>query len=159
MFNETFWVAVSITLFLTLVYKPIARVVVKALDERSDRIRRELEEAVRLKEEAQELLASYELKHKEAEDTATAIMSHAKEEAVRLRKEAEQDLETSLNRRIELAMEKIASYEATVLQEVRMQAVDIAMIAVRDLLSEHVTRESAETLIQTALQDAQKKLN
>lgn len=158
-FDETFFVGLAVIIFVGLIYKPIKRVLVRFLDERTIRIKRDLDEALRLKEEAQELLASYQRKQKEAAEEAVKIISFAEEEVKRMTEEAEEKLEEALNKRIELTMQKLANYENAVLQEVRNNSVDIAVSAVHSLVLEHLNHDLAEELITKAVGQLDRKLN
>lgn len=157
--SEVFWVGVSFFLFVALVFRPVGRILVSALDKRAARIQEELNEALRLKEEAQALLASYQRKQKEVVEEAANIIAHAEEESKRIAEESAKQLEESVNKRIGMAMEKIAGYEASVLQEIRSNAVDIAVSTMRSLIAENMNKEMAEELIDDAILDVEKKLH
>ena len=107
------WVLVSFVLFIALLaYLKVPGMIGKALDKRADAIRTELEEAQKLREEAQAILADYRRRQSDAEKEAEEIVRHAKEEAAALKVEAEKKLEENLARRTKLAEEKIARYDA-----------------------------------------------
>jgi F0F1-type ATP synthase membrane subunit b/b' len=83
--DATFWAFIGLILFLVLVaYLKVPGMMAKALDERADKIRDELAEAKRLREEAQHLLAEYQRKRKEAEAEAASIVAAAEREAAAL---------------------------------------------------------------------------
>lgn len=160
MFHDPqFWVALSFVLFVLAVFKPIGKIMGSALDNRSAKIQKELDEALRLKEEAQALLASYQRKQKEAAEEAKNIIKHAQEEAKRITLEAENSLEENLNKKIQLAMQKIASYEHSVMQEVRTNSIDIAVSTVRNLVKEKLSKEVADGLVTRAINEMNKKLH
>lgn len=158
-FDQTFWTGLSFVVFVALVIKPAGRFVINALDERTKKIENELGEALRLKEEAQALLASYQKKQKEVTEEAAMILEEAQAESKRIAKQAEKDLEESLNKRIETAMQKIASYENAILDQVKNNAVDIAVSTVRSLLIEHMNNEMADDLISHAVTEVDSKLH
>ena len=90
MFEAEFWVAAAFVIFVAVLgYFGVHRMLVKGIDDRRDRIKAELDEARRLKEEAQALLAQYRSKQQEAEREAQAIVASAKAEAERLAAAAE----------------------------------------------------------------------
>src|SRR5437868_12911086 len=107
----TTWVALSFILFLALLSKPIARAIGRALDERSARIGKELEEAMRLKQEAEKVLAQYHQRQRECMQEAELILKQTREDAARMREEAEIALKIALKRRTDTAIEKIAQAE------------------------------------------------
>lgn len=142
--DSKFWVAVPVVLFLLFVaYKGAFRAMGKALDGRAENIRAELDEARRLREEAQTLLASYQRKQKEAEAQAESIIKQARSDAESMAAQARQDLTERLERRAAQAEAKIANAEAQAMQEVKAKAADLAM-------------DTAETIIRTQLSAAEK---
>ena len=157
--DPTFWVAIAFLVFLAFTLKPILKAVTGGLDKRSNAIRKELDEAEALRVEAQKLLADHKRKQRDAEKEAEEMLAHAKASAERLRSQAEQDLEQALKRREQLALDKIAQAEANALKEVRGQAVELAMAATAKLLSENLDKATADTLVQSAIDDLDGKLH
>ena len=158
-FSPTFIVAVSFVIFVALVFKHIKNIILNSLDERSLRIKNELSEALRLKEEAQALLASYQRQQKEAIEESKNIVIEAEAEAERIAKEAEIELESALNKRVALAMQKIAAYEAAVIQQVKNNSVDIAISTVRSLVINKLSKDESEELVGLAISDLSKKIH
>ena len=132
-------------------WKPASRAITSALDERAVRIRSELDEARRLREEAEQLLADYRRQEREAVGEAQAIVAHAKEEAERIAAQAARDLEQSLARRQRLAEERIAQAEARAAAEVRAAAVDTAIAAAREVIASEVDERRGGALIDSAI--------
>jgi F-type H+-transporting ATPase subunit b len=157
--DPTFWVAISFVLFAVLVFKPLGKFLSSTLDGRSLRIQTELNEALRLKEEAQALLSSYQRKHKEATDEAKKILKNAENESKRIAIEAESNLEESLNKKIQMAMQKISTYENSVMQEVRTNSIDLTISTVRNLIKENIDDAINDDLVINALNDMNKKLH
>src|SRR6185295_18923042 len=142
-----FWVAVSFVGFLAiLIYYKIPALLAKALDERAAAIRKELDEARRLRDEAQNLLNDYQKKYRNAGLEAESIIEQARGEAQAYAKETRGSLAESLERRTRQAEEKIARAEAQAVDEVRAAAVDTAMTA-----AERILREKAQGAGGTAL--------
>jgi F-type H+-transporting ATPase subunit b len=153
-----FWVAVGFVLFVLLVGRTAYRVIAVALDDRSERIRNQIDEANRLAAEAQELLASSESKRREAAGEAEEIIARARNQADALAKHAADELEQALKRREHLATERIAQAEAAAIAEVRGRAVEIAFAATDRLLREQVKGKKASALIDAAIKDLPDKL-
>ena len=154
-----FWVAVAFVIFVALAGKKIYVAVGKLLDERSAKIRAELEEAERLRAEAEKLLADYQRKQREAMKDAQAILDAAREEAARVRKEAAASLEAHLKRRERAAVEQIAQAEAHAVAEVRNQAIELAIGAAKLALAESLDAARAGALIDQSLADLEKRLH
>ncbi len=153
-----FWLAIAFMLFVAAVAKPVARMVVSALDARSAKIQGELDEAEHLREEAQTLLATYERKQRYAVKEAEDILAHAEAEARRLAETAAQDLTEALKRREQLALDKIAQAEAQAIDEVRDAAIDLALKTTRELIIRNLDDERAQALIDGAIKDLPQKL-
>lgn len=157
--DSYFWTGIALILFVALViWKGGARIG-EALDARGERIRAEIEEAQKLREEAQQLLADFKRKQRDAAQQAEAMVAEAKEEAARILKRAEAEIETSLKRREQLAMDRIAQAEASAEAEVRGMAVDIAMAATRRILVDKLDGKSADALVDEAIGDLPGKLH
>jgi F-type H+-transporting ATPase subunit b len=158
--DATFWATVGLVIFLgLLVYLKVPGVVGKSLDDRADKIRDELEQARRLREEAQQLLAEYQRKRKEAEKEAGDIVASAKHEAELIVREAKQKTEEYVARRTALAEQKIGQAERDAVNEVRSSAVDIAVAAARKLLADKVDATVADRLFRASVDDVKTKLN
>ncbi|MCG8512482.1 MAG: F0F1 ATP synthase subunit B [Rhodospirillales bacterium] len=154
-----FWVAVAFVILIALVGRTVMRAINTGLDSRAENIRTRVDEAERLKDEAKELLASYQSKKEKAATEAEEIVLRAREEAKRLSKKAAEDLERSLQRREQLAMERIAQAEASAVDEVRNVAIDVALEATRRVLTENLPENKADDLVDDAIKDLPGKLH
>lgn len=158
--DATFWATVALVIFLGVVfYFKVPAMISKSLDERANRIRAELEEARRLREEAQQLLAEYQRKRKDAEKDAADIVAAARREAEALVSEAQRKTEDYVTRRTALAEQKIVQAERDAINEVRSSAVDIAVEAARGVLAGRVDERTGADLFKASLQDLKTKLN
>ena len=154
------WVALGFILFIALLaYLGVHRKVTGSLDQRQARIKGELDEARRLKEEAQALLAEFQRKGREAEKEAEAIIAGAKAEAERIAGEAKVRMEDFVSRRTKMAEAKITQAEAQALADVRSAAADAAVTAAEKILSIAAKGEVAVNLLQQGIEDVRKKLN
>lgn len=158
--DATLWATIALFIFLGLIaYLGVPRMIGKSLDARADRIRADLEEARRLREEAQQLLAEYQRKRKEAEREAADIVAAARHEAEVLEADARQKTEDYVTRRTALAEQKIAQAERDAVNEVRSRAVDIAVAAAGRLLADKIDAKTDATLFKSSLDDVKAKLN
>lgn len=159
-FDATFWATVALFLFFALiVYLKVPGMMTKALDDRSDKIRNDLEEARRLREEAQQLLAEYQRKRKEAEQEAEGIVSAAKREAEALVKDAERKTEEYVLRRTALAEQKIAQAETQALADVKASAVDLAIDAAQAVIGKKMTGAANGDMFKKSLSELKARLN
>jgi F-type H+-transporting ATPase subunit b len=157
--SPTFWEAVAFIVFLGIVLRFGYRPVADMLDARAEKIKNELDEARVLHEDAQTLLANYQRKQRDAEKEAKRIVEQAKEEAERLRAKAEADLQETLERREQAAIDKIARAEAQALQDVRDNAIDAAVVAARTLIAENLDEAKSAALIDEAIAGLGTKLH
>lgn len=158
--SAEFWVAVSFVIFVgILLYYKVPAVIAKALDDRAAGIRRELDEARRLREEAQALLADYEKKHRNAAEEAQSIVDTARREAEAIAAEMRSNLKETLARRTRLAEEKIARAEAQAVNDVRAAAVERAIVAAERLLRDKASGAGGTALIDQGIRDLKSQLN
>jgi F-type H+-transporting ATPase subunit b len=154
------WVAIAFVILMVLfAYLGIHRTVLKALDHRSERIKAELDDARRLKEEAAKLLAEYKARGASAEREAQDIVAAAKAEAERIAAEAKTKLEDFVARRTKTAESKIALAEAQALADVRAAAADAAVTAASTILSQSVKGNVADDLLAKGIAEVRAKLN
>lgn len=160
MFEAEFWVAAAFFIFLgVLGYFRVHKLVLSSIDERRQRIKAELDDARRLKSEAEALLAQYKRKQQEAEREAQAIVASAQNEAQRMAAEAGVKLEEFVARRTKMAESKIAQAEAQALADIRAAAADAAVAAAEAILNRTVDGKVADGLIARGIADLEGKLN
>lgn len=158
--DATFWATVALFLFVALiVYLKVPGMLAKSLDGRADRIRAELEDARKLREEAQQLLAEYQRKRKEAEKEAAEIVEIAKREAGLLAEEAHAKTEEYVARSTALAEQKIGQAEQEAINEVRANAVDLAVEAARQILGSKFDAKTSTDRFKSSVQEVKAKLN
>jgi F-type H+-transporting ATPase subunit b len=155
-----FWVAVSFFLFVgVVIYLGAHKKIAVALDARAASIAKELDEARRLRQEAENVLADYRRKQGEAAKEAEAIVSLAAKEAEILTAETRRSMQEHFERRMKLAEDKIARAEAEALREVRAAAADAAIAAAQAVIAEKLTPEAADKLVKQGIDALKGKLN
>jgi F-type H+-transporting ATPase subunit b len=161
MFAEPeFWVAVAFVILMgVFAYAGVHKTVLKALDHRAERIKAELDDARRLKDEAAKVLADYKARRATAEAEAQEIVASAKAEAERIAAEAKAKMEDFVARRTKAAEGKIALAEAQALADVRAAAADAAVAAASTILSQTVKGQVADELLTKGIADVRQKLN
>ena len=161
LFTEAeFWVAVAFVLLMGIfVYVGVPRSVTQALDHRRDRIKAELDDARRLRDEAAKLLAEYKARSAQAEKEAQDIITSAKAEAERIAAEAKGKMEDFVARRTKTAEGKIALAEAQALADVRSAAANAAVTAATTILSQSVKGSVADDLLAKGIAEVRQKLN
>ena len=155
-----FWTALAlIGFFAILAYFKVPDAIGKSLDSRAEVIRKELDDARRMREEAQQLLADYQRRSKEAEEEAKEIIAQAKREAESLAAETRKALAETVERRTKAVEEKIARAEAQALGEVRSAAVDVALATAEKILKSKVTGTEANALVENSIRELKGRLN
>jgi len=158
--NTNFVVSIAFVLFVAvLIYLKVPGLVAGILDTRADTIRKELDEARSLREEAQTILASYERKQKEVAEHAEQIVIHAKQEADNAAAQAREDLKGSIARRLQAAEDQIASAQAAAIKEVRDTAITVAIAAASDVIASSMSAKDGSALIDDAIAEVGTKLH
>ena len=157
--DPTLWVAVGFFIFVAAVFKVAKKTITGALDGRAEDIRNSLDQAAGLREEAQQLLAEYQRKQRDAVKETEQMLAHARAEAERMAKEGAEKLEEALKRREQLAVEKIAQAETDAIREVRAISVDVAVAATRSLIASNMDAGKSGAMVYEAISDLSKKLH
>jgi F-type H+-transporting ATPase subunit b len=154
------WVAIAfVILMVVFAYFGLHRTLLKALDHRSERIKAELDDARRLKEEAAKLLAEYKARRVRAEQEAAEIISSAKADAERIAAETKARMEDFVERRTKTAENKIALAETQALADVRAAAAEAAVAAASTILSQSVKGPVADDLLAKGIAEVKAKLH
>jgi F-type H+-transporting ATPase subunit b len=154
------WVAIAfILLVIGFAWMGVHRTVLTALDHRADRIKAELDDASRLKEEAAKVLAEYKARRASAEREAADIIASANAEAERIASEAKAKMEDFVARRTKTAESKIALAEAQAVADVRAAAAEAAVQAASTILSQSVKGSLADDLLAKGIAEVRQKLN
>lgn len=155
-----FWVLISFIGFVGLIiYMKAPQQIAKALDDRADAIRNEIDEAKKLREEAQAVLAEYQRKRRDAEKEAGNIVTQAKEESERLGVEARENMESMLERRMEMAELRISHAEQQARDDVRAAAADAAIAAAERVIGSKLNAKAQNDLITESIKGVKANLN
>ena len=158
--NTDTWVLIAFLLFLAVLY--FARVhefIGNALDQRAASIRKQLDEARQLREEAQSKLAEWQRKQREVENQVAEIVDAARREAERSEQEAKAAIENMVAQRVRSAAEQIALAEADAVRAVRNEAVDAAVAATSELLKKTIAGDDASSMMDAAIGEVKTRLN
>ncbi|MGQ2189170.1 F0F1 ATP synthase subunit B family protein [Bradyrhizobium barranii] len=159
-FDPETWVAIAFVILMVLFgYLGVFKKVTTALDHRADRIKAELDDATRLKQEAAKVLADYKARSATAEREAADIIANAKSEAERIATEAKAKMEVFVARRTKTAESKIALAEAQAVADVRAAAAEAAVQAASTILSQSVKGQVADDLLAKGINEVRQKLN
>jgi len=159
-FDPETWVAIAFVILMVVFgYLGVFKKAMTALDHRADRIKAELDDATRLKQEAAKVLADYKARTASAEREAADIIANARSEAERIAIEAKAKVEDFVARRTKTAEGKIALAEAQALADVRAAAAEAAVQAASTILSQSVRGQVADDLLTKGITEVRQKLN
>lgn len=159
-FNAEFWAGVAFLGFIALLmYYKVPGMVTKALDDRAATLRKELEEARKLRDEAAALLADYKARQAGAQKEADAILERAKQETAALAAESKASLSEMLARRTKLAEDKIARAQDQATAEVRSAAIDAAVNAAHGIIGTKLSGDAGHDLVGRSIADVRTKLS
>jgi F-type H+-transporting ATPase subunit b len=153
------WVLLGFIIFVVLIWKKAKQALAGGLDARAARIRQQITEAETLRAEAEAMLRDAEQRQKAALQETKALLDQAVQEAARLKEQAARDIAALLERRKRAAVEKIAQAEASAVAEVRQFAVDVAIAATRQVLTNQVQGALADRMIDQAIAELPRRLS
>lgn len=160
LYEAEFWVAIAFVIFVLIIVRlGVHRTVIGALDDRSKRIATELDDARKMREEAQSILSEAEKRRRDAEREAQEILEGAKAEAERVASEAKASAQEFVGRRTQMAEQKIAQAESQAVAEVCAAAAEAAVAASEHILGQTVRGQVADDLIGQGIRDIRTKLN
>ena len=158
--NTDLVVLIGFVIFVgVLVYFKVPEIITGLLDKRANTIREQLDEARRLREEAQELRSSFERKKTEVKDQADRIVAKAKADAELAAEQARAELEVSIARRIKAAEDQIASAEQAALRAVHNRAVAVAVAAAGDVIAGRIDKAQSDKLVDEAIKTVEARLH
>jgi F-type H+-transporting ATPase subunit b len=145
------WVVIAFVLFFAIFGRKLWSALAQMLDDRAAKVRTELEEAARLRREAEAMLRDAEAARATALREAQALVEGAKVEAGRVAAAAATDAEAAARRREQMAMDRIAAAEKAAVDEVRLTAAEVATVAARQVIREGLSAEADSRLIDHAI--------
>ncbi|MEZ5690904.1 MAG: hypothetical protein R3D71_04475 [Rickettsiales bacterium] len=157
--NPLFWISLAFIAFVVLIYKKVSSLLFKALDDRSAKIKKELEDAKRLRLEAEETLALYKQKQEDFTKEAEEILAKARIDAEVATDKAQKELREHLDARLKSALEKIEQEEKQAIDEVKNRIVDIALGSARIVIASNPTELSRDGLVDMIVSDIEKKIH
>lgn len=146
-----FWYSVAFVLFFALLGGRIFRPLVATLDGRAAKIRHDLDEAARLKREAEKLLAEARRERQDAMFEARRMVEHSRQEAVRITEAARREADANAQRRERMAQDRIHAAERAAVGEVRSRAAAIASEAAHAVVAAMLTADADAALVDRAI--------
>lgn len=151
--DSSIWLLASFLIFAFLVFKYGKGVFLKILDDRIAQVREEIETAETLRVEAQELLAQYQRKHRDAVKEAELIITNAERHASEIRTMAQAELKETMQRREKQLKERLARMEASAIEEIQAYAANLAIDATAEIIAGKLDKKTNETLVEKSIKD------
>lgn len=157
--DTALWVAISFVIFSVMMFVLGRKSVIGGLDSKINEIKSEIENAERLRVEAQELLAQYQRKQRDAEKEAAEILDHAKKQAEQLKKNAEKTLSENMDRREDQLAERLKRIEENAIAEIQSHAADLAVAASQEMIIKTLDDKLNASLNEETIKNIAKQLN
>lgn len=158
-FDEKFWVAFSVVSFVALIYNTTKNAINITLNKRAEQIRLELADASKLKEKAIEYLEHYNRQKIKIESDIQQMINNTEIQLHHIIETAKQNLSNDIQKRTDASIQRMANYETAVLQEIKNQAIDIAVQTVQNLVKNRLQNDVSDELIKTLMNDVNKLVN
>ena len=153
------WITISFFLFLFVAFKLGRKSIIGGLDSRINEVKNEIETAERLRVEAQELLAQYQRKQRDAEQEAQDILSRAEKQAAAMAQNAESELQETMIRRESQLTDRLKRLEENAIAKIQSHAADLAVNATREVISQTLDTKSNTALNEATIVSLPKTLN
>lgn len=156
--DATVWLLISFIIFTVILWRAGKSAVVSMLDDRISTIQKDIETAENLRTEAQELLAQYQRKHRNAVKDAEKIIANAESHAEEIRKQADKELKELMARRKKQLEERLANMEKNAAAQIQKYAADLAIKATKEIIANQLDKKSNENLVDQAIKDVGKNI-
>jgi F-type H+-transporting ATPase subunit b len=153
------WLILSFCIFAFVVYKGGKSALLNMLDTRIADIKTEIATAESLRVEAQELLAQYQRKHRDAVKDADTIIANAQKQAEEIRKNTEEDLSQNMARKEKQLRDRLARAETAAIEEIQAYAADLAVRATSEIIASKMDGKTSEKLIDTSISNMNKNIH
>lgn len=157
--STNIWVAISFFLFVIIAYKLGRKSILNSLDSRIDDVKNEIETAERLRVEAQELLAQYQRKQRDAEKEASEIVNRAQTQAETMAKAAEVELNETMTRREAQLTMRLKRLEENAIAEIQSHAAELAVAATTEMITQTLDADTNNSLNDQTIASLTKNLN
>lgn len=159
LYDSSAWLAISFLIFCYILWKFGKNAVIKMLDGRIEKIKADIVSAENLRVEAQELLAQYERKHRDAVKEAEAIVANAEKHAAQIKKDAEKDLSEAMDRREKQLKERLERMKQNAIGEIQQYAANLAIQATTEIITSQLDKKSNEKLVDQSIKDLSKNIH
>lgn len=153
------WYALSFIVFAAIIWQFGKPALLALLDKRILEIKKEIETAENLRVEAQEMLAQYQRKQRDASSEAEKIIMTARKSAKQFQDKAEADLKEAMARREQQLAERLVRMEQNAIQEIQAYAAELAMKAANDIIVEKLDKKVNEKLVEQSIANIERHIH
>ena len=158
-FDATFWVAVSFFLFVgVLLYFKVPQKIFTTLDESINKIRKDLEEAEKLKEEAKNILSDYEAKLDKSKVEIDLMIKNAQKESESNIIKINDQFHKIFENRKKMAEEKIKQMKLQATKDIKNYSVEVAIIALEKIIKNSIDKKKLDKIYVSSVNEAKKIL-
>ena len=151
------WTLIAFLIFVAIgIYLKVPSMVTKLLDDQIQKVKKELSDAINLKEEANSLLAEYQIKKEDALKEADHIINSAKEKAKIYEKTALAKSEEIIKRQEKQSIEKINQAEIQAMMKIRKTIIEQSVNSAEKLISENISDDKSDKIFTDSLKDLDK---
>ncbi|MFN8832337.1 MAG: hypothetical protein ACK5WS_00850 [Alphaproteobacteria bacterium] len=159
MLNETLVIACAFILFIVFTYKPVKAFILSALDQKIADTIKQVEEAKLLKKDATKEFQDAQDKLEESENIASQMISHAKKKSEEILHNVEKEVTELAAKKTESSMQRILLQEKKVLEEIKVEAVELAMSYVEQALIDELDKSAQLALIESNVASMKKVIH
>ncbi|MGB0719640.1 MAG: hypothetical protein ACPGRX_04150 [Bdellovibrionales bacterium] len=159
LYDTHVWYLISFIMFAGIVYKFGKPVLLDFIDARIEAIREEIQKAENLRVEAQELLAQYQRKHRDAVKEAEGIIANAQKHAEEIRRKAEADLDETLARREKQLQDRLERLKANAIDDIQRHTASLAIEATAEIIAEKLDKAANQSLVEQSIANVSQKLH
>lgn len=146
-----FWIAIAFLIVMVALAKPVGKMAMKMLRNRRAKIANRIAEVVKLKEDAQKLLAEYERKFRGAKKEAADILAKSEKEIELIKKETLAKLETEMQQREKDAQDRLKAAERNAMNEITVSTVSVAVNVARKILEDSLDDKALDKLVDASI--------
>ena len=154
-FDATFWVAISFFIFLgVLFYFKVPQKVFGALNESINKIKKDIDEAEKLKEEAKNILSEYEAKLSKSKVEVDLMIKNAQKESETNIIKINDQFHSIFENRKKMAEDKIKQMKLQATKDIKNYSVEVAIIALEKIIKNSVDKKKLDKIYISSVDEA-----
>ena len=157
--DATFWVAISFVIFVgVLFYLKVPQKIYDSLDESIKKIKKEIDEAEKLKDEAKNILSEYETKISKSKQEVNLLIKKAQNESEKNIIKINEEFHNIFENRKKMAEEKIKQMKMQAIKDIKNSSVDIAIQALEKIIKNSIDKKKLDKIYISSIEETKKIL-